>query len=242
MSYFSQSSLLLLIFLSLSLGAAENVWTQQTKSLSPQKSDAIIKAYLDENQTTFEFDDDEEPLKVSEIEENILVVGLSLGYGAATETLSNTRGSRDEDYSVGNVKLILGKDFTLWHEEYTQPLRFYLSYAYSALSTEVDFTTVTFGMQENMRFWPLYETKSYIIYPTLSFEIGSSSLKRGEKKISGRTSEFAGGLVYQRGNFEYALNLAYNQTAWEHPVEGIKDESQGLQMHVNVNYRWMYDE
>lgn len=242
MTVFIQRGLLLLTFSLLSLSAADNVWTQETKSLSSKKSNAIIKAYQDENPSDFEFEDDVEPVKITEIEDNILVVGLSLGYGRATETVSNTRGSKDEDYSVGNVKLILGKDFTLWHEEYTQPVRFYLSYAYSALSTDVDFTTVTFGMKENMRFWPLYETDSYIIYPTLSFELGNSSLKRGDDKISGRTSEFTGGLVYQRGNFEYALNLAYNQTAWEHPIEGIKDESQGLQMHVNFNYRWMYDE
>jgi len=67
-------------------------------------------------------------------------------------------------------------------------------------------------------------------------------LKRGENKISGVTSEFTGGLTYQRGNFEYALNLIYNQIAWEHPIEGIKDESQGVQVHLNFNYRWMYDE
>ena len=73
-------------------------------------------------------------------------------------------------------------------------------------------------------------------------EIGSSTLTRADYKISGSTSEFAGGVVYERDDFEYALNLVYNQIAWEHPIEGIKDESQGVQLHLNVNYRWMYDE
>ena len=171
-----------------------------------------------------------------------MVVGLSLGYGSTTETVSNTRGTYDLDYTASSFKMIVGKDFTLWHDEYTQPIRIYLAFSYTALSTDVDFTTITFGLKENMRYWPIYETKSYIIYPSLSYEIGSSSLTRGDFDISGLTSEFTGGLTYQRSNVEYALNLAYNQTAWEHPVAGIKDESQGLQVHLNVNYRWMYDE
>ena len=235
-------SSLLLILLLLPLGAVENVWTQETKGLSPQKRDAIIQAYREGNESTLKFEDDVKPRVISEIEENILVVGASVGYGSTTETVSNTVGAYDVAYTVGSFKLLLGKDFTLWHEEYTQPVRLYLQFTYAALSTDVRVTTFTFGIKENMRYWPLYKNDSFSIYPSLSYEIGSSSLQRASYDISGITSEFAGGLSYQRGDFEYALNLVYNQTAWEHPIEGIKDESQGFQAHLNLNYRWMYDE
>jgi len=239
---FMKRSLLFFTFSLLSLSAADNVWTQETKGLSPEQRDAIIRAYRDGNETTLEFEDDVIPIVISDIEDNILVVGASVGYGATTETVSNTVGAYDVDYTVSSFKLLLGKDFTLWHEEYTQPVRLYLQFTYAALSTDVSVTTFTFGIKENMRYWSFYQSENFSIYPSLSYEIGSSSLQRAAYEISGMTSEFAGGLTYQRGNFEYALNLVYNQTAWEHPVEGIKDESQGLQMHVNFNYRWMYDE
>ena len=235
-------SLLILSSSEIALYAAENIWTKDTKTLSQQDRDAIIKAYRDNNQSDFEFEDDIEPLKISDIEDNILVVGLSLGYGSVTETVSNTRGSYDVDYTMSTLKLLIGKDFSLWHDEYTEPVRIYLTYRFNTLSTDVDYTTITLGIKENMRFWPLYESKNYIIYPTLSYEIGGSNLTRKDYDISGVTTEFAGGLAYERGNFEYALNLAYNQTAWEHPINGIKDEAQGLHVHMNINYRWMHNE
>lgn len=238
----------ILVFLLLSsiytiiLDAAENIWTQDTKALSQKEREAIIKAYQENNQSNFEFADDIAPIKISDIEDNILVVGLSLGYGSTTETLSNTRGSYDVDYGTTNIKLLFGKDFTLWHDEYTQPVRIYLALSYSALTTDVDLTTITLGIKENMRYWPLYKSNNYIIYPSLSYELGSSSLKRAAHDISGSTSEFSGGLSYERDDFEYALNLVYNQTAWKHPIEGIKDESNSLQLHLSLNYRWMYHE
>ena len=235
-----------ILFLSFSLvhtlSATDNIWTADTKAISPDKYNAIINAYQDTNQSSFEFEDDITPHVISDIEDNILVLGLTLGYGTTTETVSNTRGSYDMDYTMSTVKLMLGKDFTLWHDEYTQPVRIYLRYSYSALSTKVDYTTITLGFQENMRYWPLYETDNDIIYPTLSYELGSSSLQRNAFDISGVTSEFTGGLTYQRGDFEYALNLAYHQTAWQHPLDGIKDEVHGLQVYLNLSYRWMYDE
>ena len=233
---------LFISFVLVSLQADGNVWTRETKGLSPEKRDAIIKAYRESNTSTLEFEDDVAPIVISDIENNILVVGASVGYGTRTETVSNMVGAYDVDYSVSSFKLLLGKDFTLWHEEYTQPVRLYMQFTYSALSTDVAVTIFTFGIKENMRYWPLYESDSYCIYPSLSYEIGSASLHRTAYDISGITSEFSGGLSYQRGNFECALNIVYNQTAWEHPIEGIKDESQGFQTHLNLNYRWMYDE
>ena len=242
MSLWRTRGLVSIFLLSLSLEAVDNVWTPETKGLTPQQRDAIIKAYREGNETVIEFEDDVTPVVISEIEENILVVGASIGYGSTTETVSNTVGAYDVDYHVSSFKLLLGKDFTLWHEEYTQPVRLYLQFTYSALQTDVAVSTFTFGIKENMRYWPLYEGKDYSIYPSLSYEIGSSSLQRATYDISGITSEVSGGLIYQRENFEYAFNLVYTQTAWEHPIEGIKDESQGFQAHLNLNYRWMYDE
>jgi len=233
---------LLLPALGITLNAAESVWTQNTKVLSQKNSKAIIRAYKDNNQSNFEFTDDIEPPKTSDIEDNILVLGLSFGYGSITETLTNTRGSYDVDYSINSLKITFGKDFTLWHDEYTQPVRLYLTFSYNILSTDIDYTTITIGIKENMRYWPLYTSENYLIYPTLSYEIGSSHLTRSEHDISGVTSELAGGIGYERSNIEYTLDLSYSQTAWNHPIDGIKDESKGLQVHMNLNYRWMYDE
>jgi len=224
------------------LNAAENIWTKDTKALSQQERDAVIKAYQDNNQSDFEFTDDIKPPKISDIEDNILVVGLSLGYGSITETVTNTRGAYDVDYSIGSFKMIFGKDFSLWHDEYTEPVRIYLTYSFNTLSTDVDYTSFTVGIKENMRYWPIYKSENYIIYPTLSYEIGSSNLTRKEYDISGVTTELAGGVSYERGNFEYAMDLSYDQIAWNHPIDGIKDESQGLQVHLNLNYRWMHNE
>ena len=237
-----KKSILIMSLLFLNINAADNVWSEETQSLSKEKSDKIIRAYQDGNQSTFTFEDDPKVKIISDVEANILVVGLSLGFGSSEEEVSNKSGAYTTDYTHSTVKLTLGKDFTFWHEEYTQPTRIYMTYAYTGLSTDVDFTTITVGIKENMRYWPLYETKSYVIFPTVSYELGSSSLTRGSNDISGFTTEVNGGLVYQRGDFEYAVNVAFNQIAWEHPIDGIKDETQSVQFNMGVNYRWMYDE
>ena len=234
--------MLIILLLFLNINAADNVWSEETESLSKAKSDKIIRAYQDGNQSISTFEDDPKVKIISDVEANILVVGLSLGFGSSEEEVSNQRGAYTTSYTHSNVKFTLGKDFTFWHEEYTQPTRIYMTYAYTSLSTDVDFTTFTVGIKENMRYWPLYETKTYSIYPTVSYELGSSTLTRGSNDISGFSTEVNGGVVYQRGDFEYAINLAYNQMAWEHPIDGIKDETQSFQFNVGVNYRWMYDE
>jgi len=224
------------------LFAADNIWSQDTQTLSSQESEQAFKSYTQEHDITLKFADDIVIKEASDIEDNILTVGVSLGYGTSTETVSNTTGSYDLDHTLGVAKVIIGKDFTFFHEEYTQPVRIYLTYAYTLLSEGVDYSTITIGIKENMRYWPLYKTNKYIIYPTLSYEIGNSSLKRASTKISGLTSEFRGGVNYARGHFEYGLEIAYNSIAWDHPIDGIKDESVGLQLHLCLNYRWMHDE
>lgn len=234
--------LLFLSFLTFSLLYGDAVWTQKTTPLSAQQSEKILQNYQENNQTDFEFEDDITPIVISDIEDNILVVGLSLGYGSQTETVSNTRGSYDKAFTLGSIKMILGKDLTLWHEEYTQPVRLYLSLDYTKLSNHIDYLSYTFGIRENMRYWPLYSSHKHTLYPMLSYELGTSRLYRAEQEISGITSELAAGIVYQYGNFEYAFNLAYHQVSWNHPIEGIKDEVQGLQAQIHFNYRWMYDD
>ena len=224
------------------LHAADNLWSQDTQTVSPAESEKAMKMYTQDHNVTFRFADDPVYKTKSDFESNILVVGASLGYGSSTETVSNTTGSYDFDQTLGVAKILIGKDFTLFHEEYTQPVRIYLTYAYSFLSEGVNYTTITLGIKENMRYWPLYKAKKYIIYPTLSYEIGSSSLERASTKISGLTSEFKGGVVYERADFEYGLEVAYNTIAWNHPIDGIKDESVDLQLYLCINYRWMYND
>jgi opacity protein-like surface antigen len=235
-----------LIFLGLALftglQAADNVWSQETKALSPEAAQQILSAYDGNETMAFRFPDDPKVKRVSEIEDNILVVGGTLGFGSSSETVSNTTGSYALEQSVTNLRLLLGKDFTFWHEEYTQPTRIYLTYGYTMLSSDVDFTSVTLGIKESMRYWSFYEGEKFSLYPTLSYELGNASLKRGDESISGFISEVAAGVVYERLGFEYGLEVVSNSISWNHPIDGIEDESLGLQLRLTLMYRWMYDE
>jgi len=237
---------LLLAFMSLALVlelyAADNIWSQDTKAVSEQEEQAAMRAYGKDRNISITFDDDPVVKDVSDIEDNLLVVGLLLGYGSSSETVSNTTGSYSIDHSLSNFRVIIGKDFTFWHEEYTEPTRIYLALSYTALSTGVNYNSWGIGIKESMRYWSLYDTKNYTIYPTLFYEVGDSSLTRGDQSISGLTSEFGASIVYERSYFEYEFAVAYNSISWDHPVDGIKDESTGFKAYLGVNYRWMYDD
>ncbi len=235
-------TLFLLTFSLLLSANAEYIWSQDTKTMSQEKSDTIIQAFKNGDPSDLIFKDDPKRQKmISEFEENLMVFGLSLGSSSYTEEISNTQGSYSNNYSSYDLTFTLAKDFTLWHEEYTQPSRIYFSYALTKANEELDFSTWTLGLRENMFYWPLYKTSTYSIYPTASFEVGSSSIQRGSSSMQSLTTALQAGLTYTRyGNFEYFLNLSGDSIKWKHPIDGIADEMIGLGVKFGINYKLMY--
>lgn len=226
----------------LSLYASDDTWTNETKAMSQEDSNKIITSYTEgkESPLNLTFKDDKPSKEELGIEENIMVIGASLSYSATSETLENTKGEKVEDYSTSSFRILIGKDLTLWHEQYTQPTRIFFDIAYNYLSSDLTSLHYTVGLRENMEYWPLYSTPKYTIFPTFSYALGNSTLKRQNQTIRGFSSEASGGLTYKRGNFEYFANLIYTSVTWDYPIEGIIDNSSSLGLNFGLNYKLMY--
>ncbi len=235
-------TLLLILLGSLSLVASDNIWSKDTKALNQEKSERILQAYESGDTSNLNFEDDKnKKSNLYDFTENIFVVGLSVGGASLSEEISNKTGSATSSYSAINTKLIIGKDFTLWNEEYTQPTRLFFSYAFTTLDNDVDFTTYSLGIRENMEYYTFYETANYRLYPTLSLELGRSHINRGSESIQGFSTEVNLGVNYVRDdNFEYFLNLAASSTDWKHPIDGISDEMSGFALNIGLNYKLNY--
>jgi hypothetical protein len=235
-------TLLLILSTTLLLTASDYIWSKDTQVLSEEKSNKIIQAFENDNTSELVFKNDPKRAKnVYSFKENIFVIGLSLGINSYSEEISNTTGSIENKYSAKYLKLLIGKDFTLWHKEYTQPSRLYFAYAFTKVESDVDFTTWSVGLRENMYYWSLYKTASYNIYPTASFEFGASSIDRLSGSVSGLNSEVQVGLTYARNdNFEYFINLSANNTSLKHPIDGIADTMNGIGVNFGINYKLMY--
>ncbi len=233
--------LLLYILLLTNSFAKDNVWSKDTPSLSDAKSEKIIQMYQENNQTNLEFVEDIDEEVVYDFRENILMFGLELGFSSNREKVYNTTGEKTENFSSSSVKLVFGKDFTLWHIDYTQPSRIYVSYEYTLINEDVSYTTFMVGLQENMFYWSLYKNDTLNIYPTFNLELGSSSITRDTFTSSGFTTGAGVGvaLVYD-DNFEYFINFHSKQVAWEHPVDGVADEMSSFGLNIGLNYKLMY--
>ncbi len=237
-----KKTLLLLLSTTLLLNASDYIWSKDTQTLTKEKSDKIIQAFENDDTSKLVFENDPKRSKnIHNFKENMFVLGLSLGINSYSEEISNTNGSKETTYSANNFKFLIGKDFTLWHEEYTQPSRVYFTYALTKVDSDVDFTTWSVGLRENMYYWSLYKTSSYNIYPTASFEFGASSLSRSSSSMSGLNSQAQVGLTYSRDdNFEYFVNLSASTTSWKYPIDGIADKMTGMGVNFGLNYKIMY--
>jgi len=234
--------LLLILSTALLLNASNYIWSKETPTLTKEKSKKIIQAFENDDTSELVFENDPKRTKdIHNFKENIFVIGLSLGMYSYNEEISNTNGSSENRYSANNFKFLVGKDFTLWHEEYTQPSRAYFTYAFTKINSDVDFTTWSIGLRENMYYWSLYKTASYNIYPTASFEFGKTRIKRSSGVIKGLNSEIQIGLTYARGyNFEYFINLSATATSLKYPLDGIADKMNGTGVNLGINYKLMY--
>lgn len=234
---------ILLSFLLLAkLSASQNVWTQDTDAMSDAKAQQIIDSYLENNATlSIELEEDIPEVQSFDFRENIFTVGIEVGFTSNTEKIYNVSGEKTQTFSSTDFKFTFGKDFTLWHEEYTEPTRLYLSYEYSLLSENISYTTFTFGLRENMFYWSLYKDETYNIYPTLHAELGSSSIDRDILSSSGSTTAFGVGVaLVVDDNFEYFFNINSKSIDWEHPVDGIADEMSAYSLSIGLNYKLMY--
>jgi len=224
------------------LYADKTSWSSKTKTIDQDESKQIIEAYTKGKTLPLylTFADDKAPVKGLGIEENILVFGMGLSYGATQERVSNKNGSNSDSYTTSSLTLMLGKDFTLWHEKYHQLSRIYLTYNYNFLSTDLTYSAFSFGFKESMEYFTFYEGDGFYMYPTLAIELGQSYIERDKLSIRGFTTAAAGGIVYQRGNFEYYLNVTSTTIDWNHPVDGIKDKAHTLGLSFGLNYKLMY--
>ena len=240
--------ILLLLFITLlNLYGGENIWSQDTKGMGISNSQQVIDAYItggDVENLTFKDDPEVKRRKLS-IVDNIFMLGLSIGGNSAEDTIKNTTGSKSLTNTAYEGKFTIGKDFTFFHERYTQPTRLYLAINYS-LQGEADVYGWSLGIRENMSYWDFYKTPTYSIYPTLSFELGSSTMKRDDISISAFTMEGNLGLTYKyRDNFEYFFNFKVASNNWDYAsagktFEGVDYETFYLGLLIGLNYKFNY--
>jgi len=232
-----------LLLSTISLYGNDYIWSQDTPPMSQDKSDAILKSFSNGGDVSkLNFDDDPHRIKeMYQFKENIFVVGLSIGGASYNEEVSNKTGSKSTTYSSYNAKFSFAKDFTLWHKKYSELSRIYFTYSLSKINSDLDFTTWTIGLRENMEYWTIYKSNTFKIYPTASIEFGRSNITRDSHSIDGLTSEFNLGLTYARGiNFEYFCNLYASSIDWKHPIGGIADEMKGFGVAIGLNYKLMH--
>jgi len=230
-----------LLFLFTNSLANENSWSKDTPTLSDTKSKKIIQAYIDGNTTNIHFEDDTKNHITYNYRENILMFGFELARDFNSEKVYNLSGNKTEKFSSTNFKLLLGKDFTFWHDEYTQPSRLYASYSYNIINKDVTYTTSLFGLRENMFYWSIYKKNKLNLYPTFNLELGSSKITRSSFISSGFTLGTGTGLTLNMNdNFEYFININYKKTDWEHPIDGVADEMTSYCLSIGLNYKLMY--
>ena len=221
--------------------ANDNIWNKDTKSMSQAKSNKIINSYIENNNTHLTFFDSEKPEETCPFRENILVVGLGLAYDANSEKIYNNSGKKTETFSSYSFKMTFAKDFTLWHEEYTQPSRIYASYNYTYFDKDVSYSTFSIGLRENMFYWSIYQDGKLNIYPSVNVELGSSSITRETYTSSGFSTVIGAGItLVDDDNFEYFINFNSKSIDWDHPVDGIADEMSVYSINFGLNYKLMY--
>jgi len=219
----------------------DNIWSQTTPTMDRNDRYEALREFNQNEFKPFEFKDDKKELTVYGFQENMFVVGLEVAGIPYSEKLSNKTGTKNVNLDSYHIQFTLGKDFTLWHKEYTQLSRLYLTYTYTILDSNVKMNSWSFGLRENMKYYSFYETKISSVYPTFSIEIGKSFIHRDTQTIHGLKSAASIGLTYSyKDNFEYFVNLLTNYTNWKHPVDGISDQMNGFGLGIGINYKIMY--
>lgn len=184
--------------------------------------------------TTFMYADDTKKT----VEENLLVLGVQLSYGTSTETISNQTGSRDFDRSLIGVKVLVGQDFDFYRVG-QQTSRLQLGYKYSALESDVSFSTVSIGYRENMLYWKFFGEGERTIYPLASLDLGYAAIDNGLLNSKGLSVELDVGVAYRYKNIDVTLALASTYIDWNYPEEGITDYMNNYEVALGLSYRFM---
>jgi hypothetical protein len=221
--------------------SSENIWSQQTQTLDNAQTKDILKDFDKDKFELFNFkDEDEIELQDSYYDSNFMVFGIQATGLAYSEKLSNEKGSKTVDTNGYNIQLSIGKDFTLWHKDFTQPSRIYFKYSYSLLDSDIEMTSWGFGLKENMSYYSFYTTQNSKIYPTFSIEIAKAYIDRDNQTIHGLKSVGTLGVTYAyKKHMEYFLDLVCDYNDWKHPVDGISDQIIGYGLSLGINYKIM---
>ena len=217
-------------------------WSKETTPLSENKAQQILEAYKNKKEIDIKLEDDfSQKEETYTFKENIFLFGLEVGVNSNSEKIYNKVSEKTSEYSSKRLKLLFAKDFTLWHEEYTQPSRLYGSFSYSFLDSNVKYTTFSMGLKENMFYWSIYKRDNFNLYPTFYLELGSSSITRETFTSSGFTKEGGIGIALSHGhNFEYYIDISSKSINWDHPIDGIADEMSSYGVSIGINYKIMY--
>jgi hypothetical protein len=218
---------------------ADAIWSDDTNPATQKDLDNAIKQYdkgwlkdinvFDKSSST------QLPYK-----NNLMVVGIKLGGTSFEETLKNQSGSKTHSFSTYDAKLMIGKDFELWHKQFHQYSRLYIAYNYSK-TDDVKFQGYGFGIVEKMKYWTFYNYKGFDFYPSISFELGTLDMDNYIDDVRGYYFDYGISLSSQyKYNYEFSLDLNYKNITWNYPVDGIDDEFAGVYVGFSFTYRIMY--
>ena len=171
-------------------------------------------------------------------EENLICLGVQVSQGISTETLSNETGSKEYDYRLTSVKVILGQDFDFYRMG-MQTSRLQLGYKYSALDSDVSYKTVSLGYQENMRYWSFLDEGDHHIYPLASVDLGYASINNEALSAKGLSIELGLGVAYRYRDVDFSLAFVSTYIDWNHPEEGVADYMLNNQIALGMTYRFM---
>ncbi len=170
--------------------------------------------------------------------ENLLCLGVQVSQGVSTETLSNETGSKKYDYRLTGVKVMLGQDFDFYRVG-MQTSRLQIGYKYSALESDVSFSTVSIGYQENMLYWKFFGEGEQTIYPLASVDLGYAAIDNGSLNSKGLSVEVDVGVAYRYRNIDVTLVLASTYLDWNYPEDGIADYMNNYEVALGLSYRFM---
>ena len=231
---------LIILFFSTATLFADATWSDQTTPLDDSQVNKVLNQAESKSFWDINLVDDKQENKYL-VKSNLVVFSVNAGLSMLDETLSNKNGSKKTNLDIQELKFVLGKDFTLWHDEFHQYSRLFLAYTYSTTKDNVSYTTFSLGIQERMKYYTFYKIKNWNFYPKISIEAGTSTLKRSNYNIDGFTIEGGASIVAQyHYNYELSFDTTYKRTRWQYPVDGIDDSFEGFYVGLGFSYRIMY--
>jgi hypothetical protein len=217
----------------------DGVWDDTTKPLDVNEVNEALKEYKNGYFDDVKLEDTFEEKSIY-FKSDLLNLGIKTGMSTYSETLSNKIGSKESSYNAYEIKLILSKDFELWHNQFEEYSRLYLIYDYSQTQDSINFSGYGLGYIELMKYFTFYKLKGFSFYPALSLEIGLLDLEQHTQTIKGYYEDLGVSVISSYGhNYEISLDLNYKNITWDYPVDGVEDIFDGIYIGVGFNYRFV---